>query len=205
MPNLQHEHVEAWSDNTPTVSWATRLNSTKSETANRLVMALAMRLRDQRASPLVTMSIAGVANALADIASRSFGKQGSANFFATDADFLFSFQKQFPLPQNKSWRHFRPNSRMKQSVNSELRGSHFAQESLRRITKRGGSIGTVGNSSPPVVKWTPISKERQMNKKLSSSTPLLNKSGRAHAAEEKKSVLILLAGQPNPIHKSSNK
>ena len=186
-PSLKHEHVEAWSDNTPTVSWATRLNSTKSEPANRLVMALAIRQRAQRASPLVTMSIAGIDNTLADVASRSFGQEGHSNFFATDADFILSFQKQFPLPQGKFWRYFRPNEKLKQSVNSELRGDLSAPESWRRITKRGGSIGTIGNASQGSVKWIPISKERQTNKRLSSSLPSLSGSGQVSTAEEEKS------------------
>jgi len=103
VPSLKHEHVAAWSDNTPTVSWANRLNSTKSKTANRLVMELAIRQRDQRASPLATLSMSGIANTLADKASRSFGKQGDAHFFKSDAEFLTHFQHAFPLPQNKSW------------------------------------------------------------------------------------------------------
>jgi len=185
VPSLKHEHVAAWSDNTPTVSWANRLNSTKSKIANRLVMALAIRQRDQRASPLATLSMSGIANTLADKASRSFGKQGDAHFFKSDAEFLTHFQHAFPLPQNKSWQCFRPSSKLKRLVNSELLEDTFAPESWRRITKKGGSIGGIGNNSPATAKWTHVSKERQTNKRLSSSLLLLNGLGKAFAAEEK--------------------
>ena len=152
-------------------------------------MALAIRQRDQRASPLATLSMSGITNTLADKASRSFGKQGNANFFKSDAAFLTRFQHAFPLPQNKSWQCFRPSSKLKRLVNSELRGDTFTPESWRRITKKGGSVGSIGKNLPSAVKWTHVLKERQTNKRLSSSSLLLNGLGKAFTAEEKESEL----------------
>jgi hypothetical protein len=65
-------HAAAWCDNTPTVSWANKLSLSKSMIATRLTRALAMQLHTNQASPLITWSIAGVLNKMADTASRLF-------------------------------------------------------------------------------------------------------------------------------------
>lgn len=65
-------HAAAWCNNTPTVSWANKLSSSKSMIAARLTQALAMQLHTNQASPLTTWSIAGVLNKMADMASRLF-------------------------------------------------------------------------------------------------------------------------------------
>ena len=69
---LRFAHAAAWCDNTPTVSWANKMSSSKSMVAARLVRALAIRLHTNQASPLITWSIAGVRNVMADTASRVF-------------------------------------------------------------------------------------------------------------------------------------
>ena len=56
---LRNQHVGAICNNTPTVSWAYRLASRRSCIAGRLLRALALRLRVNRASSLLTISIAG--------------------------------------------------------------------------------------------------------------------------------------------------
>jgi hypothetical protein len=68
----KHVHVTAWCDNTPTVSWTNKLSSSKSTIAGRLTRALALRIHANEASPLILVSIAGVKNRMADVASRTF-------------------------------------------------------------------------------------------------------------------------------------
>ena len=43
-PDLAHKHVALFSDNSPTVSWVTKMASKKSRIAAQLVRALALRL-----------------------------------------------------------------------------------------------------------------------------------------------------------------
>ena len=69
---LKHVHIVAWCDNTPTVSWTNKLSSSKSAVAGRLARALAMRIHANDASPLISVSIAGVKNRMADVASCTF-------------------------------------------------------------------------------------------------------------------------------------
>jgi hypothetical protein len=85
-----------------------------------------MRINVNEASPLVTVSIQGIRNAMADVASRSFGpgnKTSSTNFDTPNLAFLQSFNAEFPLEQNASWQLFRlssklrtPESKTKQAV-----------------------------------------------------------------------------------------
>jgi len=51
-PNLAHKHVALFSDNSPTVSWVTKMASKKSRVAAQLVRALALRLNICRSCPL---------------------------------------------------------------------------------------------------------------------------------------------------------
>ena len=67
----RHRSVLARSDNSPACSWATRM-SPKSAVAVKLVQALALRQRICQTSPMTTLHVAGKANNIADIPSRSF-------------------------------------------------------------------------------------------------------------------------------------
>ena len=71
--DTRHAHVGVCSDNSATVSWQMRGASKRSAVAIRLLRVLAIRLRKNRASPLVTRHLAGERNHLGDIPSRSFG------------------------------------------------------------------------------------------------------------------------------------
>ena len=101
--NLRHQRIGAFCDNTPTVSWAAKLASKRFKVARGLLRALALRQRVQRSSPLITLSIAGVDNVMADVSSRSFcGGGGWARANLSDDDFLLRFNSQFPLPQKNA-------------------------------------------------------------------------------------------------------
>jgi hypothetical protein len=61
-----------------------------------------MRINVNELSPLVTVSIQGCRNDMADVASRLFGpvgRESSTNFDASNLSFLYSFNSQFPLLQ----------------------------------------------------------------------------------------------------------
>jgi hypothetical protein len=100
---LKHVHVAAWCDNTPTVSWTNKLSSSRSQVAGRLTRALAMRIHANEASPLVSVSIAGVDNRMADFSSRTFSRNSATadTFTIPDEVFLHTFSTAFPL-QNDS-------------------------------------------------------------------------------------------------------
>jgi hypothetical protein len=55
-------------------------------------------------SHLTAISIAGINNPMADLASRSFKKTGvHRNYDLTDPAFLTKFNSDFALPQDNSW------------------------------------------------------------------------------------------------------
>ncbi|KAL7526943.1 hypothetical protein ACHAWF_001977 [Thalassiosira exigua] len=68
-----HAPLGLCSDNSATVLCQTRGASKRSRVANRFLRVLAIRMRVNRASPLVTRHLAGERNHLGDIPSRSFG------------------------------------------------------------------------------------------------------------------------------------
>ena len=183
--DLKYKHVAAWSDNTPTVGWAKKSKSTKSVIGQRLISALTIRQRKVHASPLATSHIAGIANHMADAASRSFGSTSTSTYHLTDRDFLLYFVKTFKLPQKQYWRICLLNSKLVQKVTSELLNDHSTPESWRQITKKGSSIGKLGQNSPHRLELTPCSKMRRRSNKSSSSKLLLKGSGEAYTAEEK--------------------
>ncbi len=60
--DLKHQHAAAWVDNTSAVSWANKLAARQTKVAGRLLRTLALRMRINEASPMVTLSIAGKDN-----------------------------------------------------------------------------------------------------------------------------------------------
>ena len=157
--DLRHVHVAAWCDNTPTVSWTNKLSSSKSPTAGRLTRALAMRIHANQASPLISVSIAGVKNVMADVASRTFSRHtvSDSTFKITDSEFLHMFSSKFPL-QDTSWNIFRLSTKLSSRIFSELRGQTSTLGSWLRITTRGSVIGHIGKpTSDRSLTWMPCS------------------------------------------------
>jgi hypothetical protein len=179
--DLKHVHVAAWCDNTPTVCWTNKLGSPRSRIPGRLARALAMRIHANEASPLISVSIAGVENVMADMASRTFHRNTAAatTFTSDDDSFLHTFSSAFPL-QNGSWRAFRLSNKLTSRVFSELRNETSTLESWKRITKSGSAIGSIGSdSSNRSVTWTPCSPTSARPIALNSCQDSLSGSGGA--------------------------
>jgi hypothetical protein len=72
-----------------------------------------MRLHADEASPLVSVSIAGKQNQMADSASCTFSRQSATSdtFQISDSEFLHSFSTAFPL-QADYWRIFRLGNKL---------------------------------------------------------------------------------------------
>ena len=207
LQDLHHEHVAAWCDNTSTVSWARRMTSSRSRIGHRLVRALMMRLNVNQASPLVTVSIQGCRNDMADVASRSFGAASdtsSATFESSNLPFIHSFNSQFPLEQETSWQLFRISSKLSSLVFSEMRAKPQTMDSWRRLTRKGNAIGVPGPSSANTVTWTPISATQTQPQPLQPCRPLLSLSDEEASAEGGKLALKLFKSRYVPSARNSN-
>ena len=205
LTDLKHVHVAAWCDNTPTVSWANKLNSAKSRVAARLVRALSLRIQVNEASPLITVSIAGTDNVMADVASRAFGSQATDIIDTADDDvFLHDFSHRFPLPQGDSWTMFRLPNKVCSLVISELRLSPSRMESWLRITRKGAAIGRIGDPSQQHVAWSPTCNMKRKRSEAASSPPLLSGSGQARAVKDVRSELKRFRSRYAPSARPAN-
>jgi hypothetical protein len=205
--DLRHEHVAAWCDNTSTVSWARRMTSSRSRIGHRLVRALMMRLNVNESSPLVTVSIQGSRNDMADVASRSFGpssSDSSATFATSHLSFLTSFNSQFPLEQETSWQLFHLSSKLSSLVFSELRGQPQPMDSWRRLTRKGNVTGVPGPNGANVLTWTPSSATATLPPPSLPCRPLLNSSAEEASAEGSKLALKLFRSRFVPSARTSS-
>ena len=202
--DLKHQHAAAWVDNTSTVSWASKLSSTKSKVGQRLVRALCLRHCINESSPLAPLSIAGVNNEMADLASRSFKKSGKGTYQLTDSQFLFKFNSDFPLTQGASWKLFRLAHKLSLLVFSELQMQMSPMASWMRLTRKGHAIGSIGKTSSSPITWTPFLKGSLTSTKLSSSAPLLQKHAQELSAEAIKSALEQCKSRFVPSARPSN-
>ena len=162
-PSLCEKRVTLFSDNSPTVSWVTRLASRKSLVTEHLVQALALRLKTMHACPLTPLHIEGKRNAIADVPSRSFGSN-TAWACATNTDLLNLFNSRFPLPQQKSWTVYHPNCDVVMRVISALRMKPFVLDDWRRLPTRGRCVGEIGAPMSNTWEWI-----RTYNKPLTPS------------------------------------
>jgi hypothetical protein len=143
--SLKFSHVGIFCDNTPSVAWANRLTSSKSIIAGHLLRALALRQHLHQTSPLLTISIAGEANTMADVASRSFRDQ---RFTSTNTSFCTKFNQIFPL-QSNCWREFHLSDKLFSRVTSCLRGKQLTMESWTKLPGDGKNIGLTGAPIQP--------------------------------------------------------
>jgi hypothetical protein len=89
-----------------------------------------------RSSHLAAISIAGINNPMADLASRSFKKTGvHGNYDLTDPAFLTKFNSDFALPQDNSWLMLRLHDTVSSLVFSVLRGQTPPMGSWLRLRK----------------------------------------------------------------------
>lgn len=180
--NLHHKHVGSFCDNTAAVSWARKMQSSKSVAAARLLRFLALRQRTRQASPLTSTYIPGELNELADICSRAF-KEGK--FFRAHKNLLAYFNSHFPL-QKRSWREFYLPTAITSRVISCLLGEHVPMASLIKLPKRSVNIGATGVHTPKPAAQTHTWKESKTSHKQSSSLVLQQESGQEPMDLEKK-------------------
>ena len=172
--SLQFAHVGIFCDNTPSVAWANRLTSSKSIVAGHLLRALALRQHIHRTSPLLTISIAGEANTMADVASRSFRDKRFNS--PTNKTFCKTFNSIFPL-QSNSWKEFHLSDKLFSRVTSCLRGKPLKMESWTKLPGDGKNIGLTGAPTQPPSITSPTSAKHPTCSETSSSQPSLLGSG----------------------------
>jgi hypothetical protein len=189
--DVKHSHAAAWCDNTSAVAWTVRMSSNKSAVGQQLTRALALRMLVNKSSHLAALSIAGVDNVLADLASRSFKQTGvKGNYNLSDAEFLTKFNSDFPLPQNASWLMLRLREKVSSRVFTLLRGETLPTGSWIRLSESGCDIGHIGPTSVSnSMEWTHFSKELALQNELQSLKLSLGTSVKGTQAEDIKSAL----------------
>ncbi len=192
--NMRHAHTLTFCDNTPAVSWATRMASkSQSPIAGRLIRGLALRQRTVQSAPLQVLHVPGEQNILADTASRlakmlrplaSVRNDGNLDDLPeiTDAEFLTHFNSKFPLAQGASWRVVRPPSELLSLVMSTLEGR---PSSTKLWTQPPGT--SHGKTGPPTSNAAPPAKTHgcgiwESSKSRSFSLPLLHESEQGFSA-----------------------
>ncbi len=187
-PNEDAMHAAMFSDNVPTVSWVDKLASKRSLIGARLVRALVLRLKINKCSPLTPLHVAGKQNAMADMASRSFG---SVPAWQCNSDAVFSqtFNQLFPLPSQNTWSVFRLSNKLFMRVTSVLRMKPTTLDEWRRIPKIGQNSGRTGVPMSHLWEWTRSSNNQHTQSERASSPALQLEYERASMDDKNKSDL----------------
>ena len=178
--SIQGAHIGLFCDNMSTVAWTQKHSTATSTIAGHLLRALALRQHINKTSPLSTVHIEGIANKMADAASRSFTDK---KFTDSNTSFLQTFNNIFPL-QNTSWQEFHIPKKLASRVISCLLGKPLAMASWVKITRPEKNIGSTGLHTPNNSTQTDFWKPALHKNKSSSSQRLLQGSGVATSAKE---------------------
>lgn len=202
---MGHLQTAVWCDNTSAVAWTVRMSSSKSSIGQQLTRALACRMIINRSSHLAALSIAGIDNPMADLASRSFKKTGAqGNYDLSDTAFLTKFNSDFPLPQDASWPMLRLHDTVTSLVFSVLLNETPPMGSWLRLKKSACDIGLIGPTSPSSFAWTLFSKESQLQSGLHSSRVLPVTSVKGMRVEDTLSGLAQFRTRYAPSARPSN-
>ena len=143
--DIKHCHIALLNDNKSAVSWILRWAAHSKGPAGKLIIALALRQRERRASPLTPAHVAGVLNRMADVASRSFGYKKEWEC-KSSSEFLTLFDRLFPLPKQSSWQYFNLSSKIVTKVTDILQTTAFEMHEWKRLPGIGTSISRPGAS-----------------------------------------------------------
>jgi hypothetical protein len=188
---MEHLQTAVWCDNTSAVAWTVKMSSSKSTIGQQLTRALACRMIINRSSHLAALSIAGIDNPMADLASRSFKKTGvHGNYELTDAAFLTKFNSDFPLTQETSWLMLRLHNTVSSLVFSVLRSETPPMGWWLRLPKCACDIGRIGPTSPNDLTWTRFSETLKTQVGLHSSRPLPVTSVKGERVEDIQSASV---------------
>ena len=202
--DLKHKHVALLNDNSSAVSWILRWAAKSKGPAGQLLAALALRQRQNRASPLAPEHVAGELNDMADVASRSFGYKEEWHCRSTD-DLLTLFNKKFPLPAQSSWQSFQLSSKVVTKVICALQMKQFDLQEWRKLSKTGTNISRPGASSCNLGELTHFweSKRPRSMRECGSSQPSEQWSGRESWATATQSKLARSARRSAPLRRPS--
>lgn len=202
---MLHLQTAVWCDNTSAVAWTAKMSSNRSLIGQQLTRALASRMITNRSSHLAALSIAGVDNPLADLASRSFKRTGvQGNYNLSDPAFLTKFNLDFPLTQGACWTMLRLHEQVNCLVFSVLRGKTPPMGSWLRLKKCACDIGHIGHTSASNFTWTHFSETLITSHELHSSRPLPVTSVKGKLVEDTKSELDRFRTRYAPSARPSN-
>ena len=180
LPSLQHAQAGLQCDNSSTVSWTKKFTA-RSFRAGHLLRALALRQQLCRSAPLLVISIAGLDNDMADVASRySSDKKLQYRSPSLHDHFNTFFQ------QTDSWEAFHFPQKLTSLVMSSLLGTRLTLESWRRLPGLVKSTGSTGLVTQKASASTRYSKIPILSSETSSSQLSLRGSGRVTTAAEMK-------------------
>ena len=143
---IKHRHIALLNDNSSAVSWILGWAAHSKGPAGDLIIALALRQRVRRASPLTPAHLPGELNDMADCASRSFGykQEWKCN---SNEEFLTLFNRMFPLPDQTTWQSFLLSSKIVTKVTDVLLTKESTMEEWKKLPKIGANISSAGACS----------------------------------------------------------
>jgi len=197
LADLQHTHVAARCDNSPTVAWTTHLISSKDTVAANFIWALSVCMLACQASPLAPFHLPGEANCMANLASHSFTSSPSNHAFLTH------FTSLFPPPQDVSWHLFYHHNSITGKVFSAMQTTMSPLVWWLQTTNKGSIIGTNGSNSYCTILTCSFRASLAMTK-YSSYKPSSNGLNKATLATDTKSKLELSRTPLPPLARPLN-
>ncbi|KAL7546450.1 hypothetical protein ACHAWF_009786 [Thalassiosira exigua] len=198
--DLRHKKAVAFCDNTPSVSWVTRMASQQSRVSARLIRGLTIRARAREMCLPSALSVPGDSNTMADVASRSMREESGV--VMSDTELLAHFNANFPLSQSRSWRIVTLRHESISNVVSTLRGQRLTMEQWMNLG--GAAFGNSGASSRPDGGSRLTSPAAPTATNPQSSARLLTGSGKATLDAAAKSLRSQWIRQSVPLARPSN-
>jgi hypothetical protein len=201
--NLREQNIALFSNNTPTVSWVTRLSSCHLIVAANLVAALALQLKTHQCCPLTPQHIRGKENRITDIPSCSFGTEPQWHF-KTDNKLCTFFNSHFPLPnQTTSWNVFQIHSGVAMRVISILQTQHFLLDEWRQLPKIGSITGPTGPNMSHLWDLTLTYRTHHLHGNSGHSQDLPPEHDKEHTARDAKSSVGQSLAMSRPLARRS--